>query len=83
MYRRSTSKLTRTSFALDSTQLSMMNSMRSYHTVKPSQSDYLRGLVALDWLLCEKQPLSVLSVPAWVIIDYHFDVVAGMVQPKQ
>lgn len=80
-YRVSTSELLRTSFALDRHYADMVNQLRRERNI--SQTDYMKGLVALDWLDTTKQPLDITKVPPWIIVAYKLDVREGKVQPRK
>lgn len=79
-YRPSTSELFRTSFALDGHTRGMAEQLRKQHKAM-SQTDYIKGLIALDWLGTKKEPLDVTQVPSWIIVAYKLDVTQGKVQP--
>jgi hypothetical protein len=80
-YRPSTSKLLRTSFALDRRTANMVQELKDEHAAL-TVTDYMKGLIALDWLNTKKEPLELTSVPAWIVIAYKLDVIKGKVQPK-
>lgn len=80
-YRPSTSQLLRTSFALDRRTADIVQQMRKHHEAG-SITDYIKGLIVLDWLETEKKPLDVKQVPAWIIAAYKLDVTRGKVQPR-
>jgi hypothetical protein len=79
-YRPSTSQLLRTSFALDRRTANMVQQMRKHHEAA-SITEYIKGLIAVDWLRTKKEPLDVTQVPAWIIVAYELDVTQGKVQP--
>jgi hypothetical protein len=80
-YRPSTSQLLRTSFALDRRTAEMVQQLRKQHAAI-SVTDYIKGLIALDWLETKRTPLDVTQVPAWIIVAYKLDVTQGKVQPR-
>ena len=80
-YRPSTSELIRTSFALDRRYADMSVQLRREHSAG-SQTEYIKGLIALDWLDTKQQPLDITQVPAWIIVAYKLDVTQGKVQPR-
>jgi hypothetical protein len=76
-----TNRLTRTSFTMPKPLESFGNELRKLH-LAGSMSNYIQGLIALDWLESKKQPLDLTLVPAWIIVAYKLDVVKGKVQPR-
>lgn len=78
-YRPSTSQLLRTSFALDQQAAKMIQELKEDHSAN-SVTDYIKGLVAIDWLQTKKTPLAVTQVPLWAIVTYNLDVSQGKVQ---
>jgi hypothetical protein len=81
-YRPSTSELLRTSFALDRRTASMVNHLKELHNAG-SQTTYIKGLIALDWMETKKESLDLNRVPPWVILAYRLDVINGQVQPRK
>jgi hypothetical protein len=79
-YRPSTSQLLRTSFALDRRTANMIQQMLKHHEAATT-TEYIKGLIALDWLQTKKEPLDMTLVPAWIIVAYKLDVTHGKVQP--
>jgi hypothetical protein len=79
-YRPSTSKLIRTSFALDHRWVEMTKKLRAEHQV-PSVTDYIKGLIAADWLNNGFGPLDLRDVPVWIIPAFEFEVREGKVIP--
>lgn len=77
-YHVSTSKLLRTSFALDKRYAEMSTHLRKKHGAV-SQTDYIKGLIAFDWLAAQKEPLEITQIPAWVIVAYKLEVSDGKV----
>jgi hypothetical protein len=80
-YRPSTSELLRTSFALDRRYADMVQQLRKQH-VAGSITEYIKGLIALDWLETKKEPLDITHVPTWIIKAYKLNVTDGKVQPR-
>jgi hypothetical protein len=78
-YRPSTSQLLRTSFALDPQAAKMIQTLREQHSVN-SVTEYIKGLVAIDWLQTKKTPLALTQVPMWAIGAYNLEVSQGKVQ---
>lgn len=78
-YRPSTSQLLRTSFALDPKSATMIQELKKAHSAN-SVTDYIKGLVALDWLQTKKKVLPVAQVPLWVIVTYNLEVSQGEVR---
>lgn len=78
-YRPSTSQLLRTSFALDRGYADKVNRLRHEHGAG-SITDYLKGLIALDWLRT-KGPLDLSDAPAWIVTAFRLDVTEGKIQP--
>ena len=78
-YRPSTSQLLRTSFALDPQAAKMIQELKEAHSAN-SVTDYIKGLVALDWLQTKKTPLAVTQVPLWAIVTYNLEVSQGEVR---
>jgi hypothetical protein len=74
-------RLTRTSFTMPKGLETLGNELRKIH-LAGSMSNYIQGLIALDWLETKKQPLDLTAVPAWIIVAYKLDVVKGKVQPR-
>lgn len=79
-YRPSTSQLLRTSFALDRRTANMVQQMLKHHEAA-NTTEYIKGLIALDWLQTKNEPLDMTQVPAWIIVAYKLDVTQGKVQP--
>jgi hypothetical protein len=78
-YRLSTSQLLRTSFALEPQAAKMIQELKEAHSAN-SVTDYIKGLVAIDWLQTKKTHLAVTQVPLWAIVTYNLEVSQGKVQ---
>ena len=78
-YRPSTSLLLRTSFALDQRTARIIQELKGAHSAN-SVTEYIKGLVAMDWLQTKKTPLAVTQVPLWAIVTYNLEVSQGKVQ---
>ena len=57
----------------------MIQDLKEEHSAN-SVTDYIKGLVAIDWLQTKKKPLAVTQVPLWAIVTYNLDVSQGKVQ---
>ena len=74
-------KLLRTSVTLDKRTVRLAMELKKRHGAA-SMSDYIEGLIALDALRTNKEPLDIRAVRPWIIGAFELDVEGGKVQPK-